>query len=346
VLFIILMPLLGVGVAMFRRSPNAVFDGPTEDAPLRLLRWTAALLPEQRDEWGQAMLGELDHIEGRGRRWRFAIGCAGAALLLPPWGRAAAGLVAMVAVAIGSLGLYADVVIRNRLGIGNWVAAAITLTFLVGLIVAGSVLLRRPGVAVPGFLGGLFVALAWLAMSGFTFYGFIAPMPTTDLPLLLIAVPAVVGVAGTLWGDSAVVGRRTARLAAISAGMTLFLYGTLAVAVLGAGGPPDDTGFTVRYIISDRLGNNILPDLLILPLLTATVGWAAAAATARIRSRLAANTDSVTFTAVGPGQPTTMPEAMSSTVPLPSRHRTVRVVLLGSIAAAVVLMSAASWLKS
>ncbi|HEY5400391.1 MAG TPA: hypothetical protein VIL16_33895 [Trebonia sp.] len=29
-------------------------------------------------------------IDGRGRRWRFAVGCAGAALLLPPWGRAAA----------------------------------------------------------------------------------------------------------------------------------------------------------------------------------------------------------------------------------------------------------------
>jgi hypothetical protein len=346
VLLIVLMPLLGIGVAMFRRSTNAVFDDPTEDAPLRLLRWTATLLPEQRDEWGQAMLGELDHIEGRGRRWRFAIGCAGAALLLPPWGRAAAGLVAMVAVAIGSLGLYADVVIRYRLGIGNWVAAAITLTFLVSLIVAGSVLLRRPGVAVPGFLGGLFVALAWLAMSGFTFYGFIAPIPTTDLPLLLIAVPAVVGVAGTLWGDSAVVVRRTARLAAISAGMTLFLYGTLAVAVLGAGGPPEDRGFTVRYIISDRLGNNIIPDLVLIPLVTATVGWAAAAAAAHIRRPAAANTDSLTFTTFSPGKPMTMPEAVGSTVPRQSRQGTVRVVLLGAVAAAVVLISAASWLRS
>ncbi len=59
-LFIILMPLLGVGVAMFRRSPHTVLDGPTEDAPLRLLRWTAGLLSEPRDESGQAMLGELD----------------------------------------------------------------------------------------------------------------------------------------------------------------------------------------------------------------------------------------------------------------------------------------------
>jgi hypothetical protein len=43
------------------------------------------LLSAQRAEWGQAMLGELDHIEGRRQRWRFTVGCAGAALLLPPW---------------------------------------------------------------------------------------------------------------------------------------------------------------------------------------------------------------------------------------------------------------------
>src|SRR5512144_1897054 len=96
-MFILLVLLLGIGVAMFRRSPQAFLDGPTQDAPLRLLRWTAGLLSAQREEWGQAMLGELDHIEGRGRRWRFTIGCVGAALLLPPWGRAGAGVLAIVA---------------------------------------------------------------------------------------------------------------------------------------------------------------------------------------------------------------------------------------------------------
>ena len=168
--------LLGIVVALLRRPPHAGLDGQTQDAPMRLLRWTAGLLPAPRDEWGQAMLGELDHIEGRGRRWRFTIGCVGATLLLPPRGRAGAGVLAMVAVAIGSLGLYASVVIRYGLGAGSWVGAAIALTFLLGFIVAAIVLLRRPGVAVPGLLGGLFVALAWLAMSGFTFSGFLAPL--------------------------------------------------------------------------------------------------------------------------------------------------------------------------
>src|SRR5882724_5673220 len=223
-MMIVPVMMLCIVVALLWRSPHAVLDGPTQDGPMRLLQWTAGLLSEPRDEWGRAMLGELDHIEGRGRRWRFTIGCVGATLLLPPWGRAGAAVLAMVAVGIGSLGLYASVVIRYGLGTGVWVwvGAAIVVAFLVSFILAASVLLRRPGVAVPGLLGGLFVALAWRATSGFTFSGVIAPITAPwAKPLLVIVVPAVVGVAGTLWGGSAVVGRRTARLAALSAGVGL-----------------------------------------------------------------------------------------------------------------------------
>ena len=76
----------------------------------------------------------------------------------------------MIALAVASLGLYASVAIRYRLGAGDWVAAAILVVFLVGFLLAASALLRRPGVAIPGLLGGLFVALTWLTLSGFTFY--------------------------------------------------------------------------------------------------------------------------------------------------------------------------------
>lgn len=91
-IFIPLMCLLGMGLARFRGRPPVVPANPAarDDGPVRLLRWAVGLLPEQRDEWGRAMLGELGYVDGRGRRWRFAVGCAGAALLLPPWGRAAA----------------------------------------------------------------------------------------------------------------------------------------------------------------------------------------------------------------------------------------------------------------
>ena len=104
---------------------------------------------------------------------------------------------------------------------------------------AAATLLRRPGVALPGLLGGLLVALAWLALSGFTFYGVIAPVTAPWSPLLRRSrCRLLVGVAGALWGGSAAAGRRIARLAAVSAGLGLYLYGTIAVAVLGAGGPP------------------------------------------------------------------------------------------------------------
>jgi hypothetical protein len=228
------------------------------------------------------MLGELGHIDGRGRRWRFTAGCVLAALLPPPWGRAAAGAWAMAAAAAGAVGLYASVAIRYGLSAGYWAAAAILVVFLAGYLLAASALLRRPGVAIPGLLGGLFVALAWLTVSGFTFYGVIGAIPTMWEKLALyIGVPLVVGAAGTLRSRDAAVGRRVARLAAISGGLGLYLYGTLAVAVLGAGGPPE-TGWSVRYIVSDRLASNLAHHLLLLSLVTATLGWAAAA-TARLR---------------------------------------------------------------
>jgi hypothetical protein len=46
-------------------------DGP------RALTWLArAALPARRAEWGRAMSSELEHIDGRAARWRFALGCA------------------------------------------------------------------------------------------------------------------------------------------------------------------------------------------------------------------------------------------------------------------------------
>ena len=296
---VFMMCPVGIGVALLRRYARAVPADPAArgDVPERLLRWAVGLLSAQRAEWGQAMLGELDHIDGLGRRWRFAVGCAGAVLLLPPWGRAAAAVWAMVAVAAGATGLYADMVVRHGLGVLGWVWGVIILVFLVSYTLAASVLLRRPAVAIPGLLGGLFVTLAWLAIQRFTFAGVIAPMTAPSARLVMIGAPLLVGAVGTLWGGSAVDGRRIARLAALSAALGLYLYATIAVAVLGAGGPLQDTGWTASSIISDRLGNNVIKLLVVLPLVTATIGWAGAAATARIRPRLTAGVVSVPVTA-------------------------------------------------
>jgi hypothetical protein len=351
--FVVMMCPVGIAVALLMRYARNVPVGPQArgDAPERLLRWAAGLLSAQRGEWGQAMLGELDQIDGRGRRWRFTVGCAGATLLLAPWGRAAAAVWAMVAVAAGAAGVYAAVAVRYRLGTGGWVWAVIVLLFLVSFALAAATLLRRPGVALPGLLGGLLVALAWLALSGFTFYGVIAPMTAPWSPLLAeVGVPVLVGVVGTLWAGSAVAGRRIARLAAVSAGLGLYLYGTIAVAVLGAGGPPRTPGWTVSQNVSDRLGTNVTFDLAVIPLVTATIGWAAAAATARIRPRLATSMVAVPFTAASPaGAPgrdqVTTPQQAAPAVRVRSWRRTAWLLLLCAAVAAAVFLAVASGLR-
>jgi len=309
-IFVPLICLMAMGLAVFRRSIPDSLTGPAgrDDVPARLLRWAAGLLSAQRAEWGQAMLGELDHIDGWGRRWRFAAGCAGAALLLPPWGRAAAAVWGMITIAVGAAGLYAALAVRYRLGAWSWVFAAVVLVLLAGCTLAACVLVRQRGIAVPGLLGGLLVALAWLVPYGFTFYGLIVAVPPFWVLLTQVfVVPLLAGVAGTLCGGSAAVGRRIARLAAFSAGLVLFLYGTLAVAVIGAAGAQIDATWTVSANVDDRLGNNAIFYLWFLPLITAALGWAAATATAtataaagaRLRPRLAVSVASVPFTVPG-----------------------------------------------
>jgi hypothetical protein len=349
-MFIVMLCPVGIAVALIRRRARAVPAGPAVrgDVPERLLRWAAGLMSAGREEWGQAMVGELDHIDGRGRRCRFAAGCAGAALLLAPWGRAAAALWAMAVAAVGAAGVYAAVAVRYRLGAGDWVFAVIALVVLASFTLAAATLLRRPGIARPGLAGGLFVALAWLALAGFSFDGIVAPVisPWSHL-VLLVVVPVLVGVAGTLWGGSAVTGRRTARLAAISAALGLYLYATIAVAVLGAGGPPDP-GWTASSIVSDRLGSNVIADLMAVPLVTATVGWAAAAATARLRP--AASPVTAPLTAAGPAgggnpDPTAAPRQAGRADRVASWHQTAYLLLLCAVVAAALVLAAAGWLR-
>ena len=286
---VIVVLLLGAGMWRLVRVRGRVMPGAAavrDDAPARLLGWAAGLLAAERAEWGQAMAGELDQIDGRAERWRFAAGCVSAALLLPPWGRAGAAVVAFIAGAAGCAGLFACAVIRypgGGSGGGTWVFLAVLLAILAGYILAGSVLVRRPGVAGPGLVGGLFVAAAWLALAGFT--GAASPL---GLPLLLVVVPLAVGAGGTWRGGSAIFGRRTALLAGLSAALGLFLIrGSVLVATGGGPYTPAqirEAGGTdvTSYFVGDGLGRDTVL-LLLIPLVTTTIGWAGATLTARIR---------------------------------------------------------------
>ena len=284
--FVFLVSPAAVAIALYRRNPRRFLDGTTDDASLRLLRWAVSLLSPQRAEWGRAMLGELGHLDGRGRRLRFALGCTGAALIMPPRGRAAAGHWATIGIAAAGPAVYAALVVRYRLGVGDWIALAVVLSICAGFLLGAGALLRRPGVALPGLLGGVFATVTELGMSGFTAVDQVTFIPHAwQLWVRVIAVPAAIGAAGTLWRRDPAAGRRIARLAALSCGLLQLVYGTVAVAVIGAGGPPDaDGGYTVRGTVRDRLGNNIF-DLIFSTVIIAMVGWAAAALAGRLLRR-------------------------------------------------------------
>ena len=176
------------------------------------------------------------------------------------------------------------------------------------------------------------MAAAWLAVSGWTFGKLLGPitMPGAK-PLLVLVVPAVVGAGGTLWAGSAEAGRRIARLAAVSAGLGLYLYGALAVAAVGAGGPPGLPHAGVAGNVSDRLGNRVLLALLLLPLVTAAMGWAAAAATARLR--WGAPEPALAAPAAGPAASTA------------SRPQAAYLLLLTAVLAAAAFLAVVSWLR-
>ena len=94
--------LAGAGVVLWSgEHPPPDVQAVQYDLPLRLLRWAGGLLRTDRVEWSQAMLGELDRIEGRSGRWRFALGCVANIVLLPPWGPVAP-MAVMGTVAVGS----------------------------------------------------------------------------------------------------------------------------------------------------------------------------------------------------------------------------------------------------
>jgi hypothetical protein len=114
------MPLLfifvvGIAVALVRRLVTVPGDQTyNQDAPARLLGWAIGLLAAQREQWGQAMIGELDRLDCSVRRWRFALG-------------------ALMAVAASAGGLVVYTHIHYQLGthVSPWVLAAILVLILV-----------------------------------------------------------------------------------------------------------------------------------------------------------------------------------------------------------------------
>jgi putative effector of murein hydrolase LrgA (UPF0299 family) len=281
--------LICLGVVLLRRPvderPNSHAMG--DDPPAKLLRWAIGLPSEERSEWGEAMVSELAYLQGRRRRWRFALGCT-ASTLLPPWGASAAPIAGIFTVAVTGIGVYVDTTDQYGWALSSQESLAVIVVILLGFCAAGITLLRRPGVAVPGLLGGLVVAVMWLATTGYTFSDIVDGKSSSFLRLILmLAVPAVVGLVASLWSGSAEIGKRVVRLAALSSGLATFAYGCIAVMTIGSGGGPGDPGASLAATVSDRLQTQGVEFLLLLPTLTAVIGWAGAATTSQLNLRRA-----------------------------------------------------------
>jgi len=173
------------------------------DGPGWLLAAAAATLPADRRDWGAAMAAELAQVQDRASRWRFAAGCARAAVF-PPRGSRVAVLVA------GALAVAAIVAAALVTGAALPAGRVFALTFvaLVGglatLTVARS---RQVGRAGPG------PAIAGLALVGiaacvaFTTY-YLAEYPSyhrVHPPAIAVSLPPVTAVvlavvlAGCVW---------------------------------------------------------------------------------------------------------------------------------------------------
>jgi hypothetical protein len=269
------------------------------DAPSKLLAWAVSGLPADRAQWGDAMFGELEHLRKPRQRWRFAVGCAGAALLLPSRRADSAGLAArlVAATALAGAGLVAFGLRRYPAILaqgGTWSVLAIFVTVLAGYTLVSAILVRRGPVASPGLAGGFGLAAVW-AVAG------IAAVTHSSQPaysLLLLAIPIAslaVGVAAAGRNRTSAVRQQVVVLSAVVAGLVLFLV-LAGDTLLTAGGPYDagqirdfpGSGLPdlATYAVSDNLGSAMML-LLLVPVVTAVIGSAAAGVTARLHRRAA-----------------------------------------------------------
>ena len=279
-----------------RNTPRTTAAG-NADAPSRLLNWAVGALPADRASWGEAMVGELNQIDNRRQRWRFAAGCASAAVFLPSRradsARLAARLVAATALACAGLvayglGQYPAIATNAR----TWPVLAVFLSVLVGYSVVSTVLVRRGPVTGSGLAGGLGLAAVWI----------IAGIPVVTqahqpaYSLLLLAIPVTslaVGAAAARRSRTAAVRQQVVLFSALVAGFVLFLVYASDV-LLTAGGPYDSgqirdfpgSGLPdlATYAVSDNLGSAMML-LLLVPIVTAAIGSTGAAIAARLPHR-------------------------------------------------------------
>jgi hypothetical protein len=283
-LIIVALIVLAVAAGVYRARRERGTGGGA-DIPAAVVGWAARLLSVDRAQWGQAMLGELGQYEGFAR-WRYALGCAVAAIGLPRRGRSGRWVMAYVLVAsIASAGLVGYGFARYPgmvTGTGTWLALATFAALLAGFVMVTGVTTRRSPLGVTGLVCGCALAGVWIVVGAVT----LSTRSTASMFLLLILPLAsiAVGVIGARRGHTRTAGRRAALVSAVVAALAVFLV--LATDTLITGGRPYDAGQLqdfatsgypdmATYAVSDNLGTAMVL-LLLMSVMTAVLGSAGA----------------------------------------------------------------------
>ena len=282
-----------------QRSAGGAVSASRPDAPAALLAGAVRLLAADRAEWGNAMLGELEQLNGPLARWRFALGCVAATVRVGRR-RGDPGNVIVAATAVGAIssaGLVALAFVRYpglRHGSATWLDLTAFALVLAAYAITSAVLVRantsRQVVARLVLPGGVTIA----ALPALLAVTLPIARPITVLAMLLAfgALSAAIGVAGARRGQTAAAGRVAAVLAAIVAGFAVFLIWVSDTLV--SRGRPYDPGLVrdfaasgshdlATYAVSDNLGSAMML-LLVVPVAATAIGFAGASvATRRIQ---------------------------------------------------------------
>lgn len=169
------------------------------DAPGQLLAVTVTTLPEPRQRWGEAMLGELAQVRGRSIRWRFALSCARAALFLPmPTRRPVLAIAAGVSVAVAAAVTAAHTMVGGVVpGLGFFAASFVAFVGIPVVVAVAWAGARRERLPVP--VATVLVAGAVAAsVAAITVFLHQNPAAAEGLPPARAAVLAA-ALAGCLW---------------------------------------------------------------------------------------------------------------------------------------------------
>lgn len=163
---------------------------PTMDTPGLLLAATVRQMPEERREWGTAMMTELGQVQETWARWRFALDCMRVALFPPRCGVALTTsqnpVCSVLAVTLPPLGLpllYLAALLAEALlqqegvtmsesypGLGRSLGLCALAVVLAGVPLGGAGLLRgerRRGLAMMGILSSLCIIGYFLVVMHF-----------------------------------------------------------------------------------------------------------------------------------------------------------------------------------